>query len=204
MGPLLLLAVLFVSVFILVPIFLLGVALVSLVEAPSQLLYLIRNPQVRKNHALEHATINLLQADYGLRLSGMSYPDRFVVFGVADPYAVMAAAQRAKQLLGQGRTDLVVHPRCGTTAVLTAFFFAVLFILLSWILGLFSWINILLAVTLAWAVGSTVSPWVQKHVTTDARVGDLDILGADYAYYWAFPAGVVVYTKESNVRWAIR
>jgi len=178
---------------------------VSLVEAPSQLVHLLRHPQVRKNHALEHATINLLQPQLGISLSGMSYPDRFVIMGVADPYLVLAAAQQAQRLLAQGHTELAVHARCGTTALLSSFFFAVFFLLLSWQIGLFSWLNIVLSVVIAWALGSVVSPWVQRYITTDPHVQNLEIMGAEVTFSWAFPSGVVVYTRENNdVQWSIR
>jgi len=95
------------------PLSFLGVAIMTLINAPVQLFYLLTHPEVRKNHALEHATIHVLEEIVPVKLSGVSNPNGFVIQGVSDPYLVLQAAHEAKRRLLSGEKDLAVHPRCG-------------------------------------------------------------------------------------------
>jgi len=103
------------------PLSFLGVAIMTLINAPVQLFYLLTHPEVRKNHALEHATIHVLEELVPVKLSGVSNPNGFIIQGVSDPYLVLQAAHEAKRRLLSGEKDLAVHPRCGTTSVVTGF-----------------------------------------------------------------------------------
>jgi hypothetical protein len=190
--------------FIILPFGFLGLAITSLIDAPAQLYYMLAHPEVRKNHALEHATIHVLEESLSLQLSGMSYPNGFMVQGVGDPILVLQAAQVAKQRLLNGERDLAVHPRCGTTTVVTSFVFAIFFIIFSIIFGLFSWINLLLSLLLASILGRLLSPWVQRYITTDWRVQDIQILSAEPIIRGLFSRGVFVHTEKSDVKWSIR
>lgn len=200
-----LLLVLFLSFvgFLILPIGFLGLALTSLVDAPVQLYYMIAHPEVRKNHALEHATIHVLEEELPVRLSGMSYPNGFLVQGIGDPFIVAQAAEVAKQRLLNGEHNLAVHPRCGTTSVVTSLVFAILFIVFSIIFGLFSWINLILSLILASLLGSVLSPIVQKYITTDWHVQDIELLQAEPIIRGWYSQGVFVHTKRSDVKWSI-
>jgi len=77
-----------------------------------------------------------------LKLSGVSNPNGFIIQGVSDPYLVLQAAHEAKRRLLSGEKDLAVHPRCGTTSVVTGLVFAILFIVFSILFGLFSFVNL--------------------------------------------------------------
>lgn len=70
---------------------------------------------VRRNHALEHATITILsQRHPHLRLVGRSDWGGFTLYGPVDSDDVRAAVESALQRLQDGEAGLAVHPRCGT------------------------------------------------------------------------------------------
>ena len=51
-------------------------------SGPSQLYGILINPRVRRNHALEHATLHVLEETYGpLNLSGLAFEKGFTVRG---------------------------------------------------------------------------------------------------------------------------
>jgi len=79
---------------------------------------------IRRNHALEHATINVLsERCTDLRLIGRSDWAGFTLYGPINTDEVKAAVSIALQRLRVGEGQLAVHPRCGTNvatgAVLT-------------------------------------------------------------------------------------
>ncbi len=70
---------------------------------------------VRRNHALEHATIHVLSERHpGLRVVGRSDWAGFTLFGPVDTADVSAAIRAALQRLRAGECQLAVHPNCGT------------------------------------------------------------------------------------------
>lgn len=75
---------------------------------------------MRRNHALEHATIHLLSARHPrTMLVGRSDPSGFFLYGQVPTEAVEAAAREALIRLQRGERHLAVHPNCGTS-LLTA------------------------------------------------------------------------------------
>ncbi len=186
------------------PLSFLSIAIMTLINAPVQLFYLLAHPEVRKNHALEHATIHVLEELVPVKLSGVSNPNGFVIQGVSDPYLVLQAAHEAKRRLLSGEKDLAVHPRCGTTSVVTGLVFAILFIVFSILFGLFSFVNLLLSLVLGAILGSVLSPWVQRYVTTDWRVHDVEIENAELIIRGWSVHGVFVHTRKGDIKWSIR
>jgi len=76
--------------------------------------------RLRRNHALEHATIHLLSARQPrTTLVGRSDPRGFYLFGDASGQAVAEAVQEALARLRAGEQRLAIHPNCGTN-LLTA------------------------------------------------------------------------------------
>jgi len=75
--------------------------------------------KIRRNHALEHATIHVLsQRHRALRLMGRSSVSGFSIYGEVDTDQLAAAASEALARLQNGETELAVHPRCGTNIAL--------------------------------------------------------------------------------------
>lgn len=137
--------------------------------------------KVRRNHALEHATIHILNQRYPhIRLMGRSAPGSFYIYGDIEAEIVRAAAEEALARLKRGEKGLAVHPRCGTNlatagvlAGLSAFFIMsgrsrsrlaklpeVLFA---------ATVAVILAQPLGWAI--------QKHITTSTELDGVFIRG---------------------------
>lgn len=71
--------------------------------------------KVRRNHALEHATIHVLsQRHKTLQLVGRSTGSGFYIYGQVDTEMLAESASEALVRLQNGEADLAVHPRCGT------------------------------------------------------------------------------------------
>jgi len=69
---------------------------------------------VKQNHALEHATIVMLEKKLDIRLSGVSSAVGFFVFGEVPTEEVLPMAQEALNVLRTTNPDLAINPRCGT------------------------------------------------------------------------------------------
>lgn len=180
MLALLLIAAILVAGFLLMTV-LIGVtltSLVSLVTAPSQLLRLLRDRQLRRNHALEHATINVLEERFGpSQLAGLARPDGFLIFGPVSPALVLDAAWEGLRRLQRGERRLAIHPRCGTTLVASQLVLAITFLATLLVFRQLSLLPFIVGLTAALLLGPRLSPLLQRWVTTDANVASLTIEG---------------------------
>ena len=77
--------------------------------------------EIRRNHALEHATVAVL-LERGARppLGGYSTPSGFIIFGRLEREMVEESAQEALARLSAGRAELAISPFCGTTILTRA------------------------------------------------------------------------------------
>lgn len=76
---------------------------------------LTRMERVRRNHALEHAAISIVTARHpNLFLTGRSNSRGFYVMGEIDTEELRSAIGEARERLQRGEADLAIHPRCGT------------------------------------------------------------------------------------------
>ncbi|MGQ9597960.1 MAG: DUF6391 domain-containing protein [Anaerolineae bacterium] len=76
---------------------------------------------VRQNHALEHATMHILNRRYPyLRLMGRSSLSGFYIYGALDTQELADAVSEALLRLQQGEAHLAIHPRCGTNLAVTS------------------------------------------------------------------------------------
>ena len=145
--------------------------------------------RVRRNHALEHATLQVLTEEHGTaRLMGRSSFWGFTIYGEVDTEELLDAAREGLRRLKAGQQTMAIHPNCGsnyvvagTIAGLGAFF----------ALGGFSYdederfLDRVARLPLACAVGTLgvilsrpLGNAFQAHVTTEADIGDLHIVGA--------------------------
>ncbi|MGB9682205.1 MAG: DUF6391 domain-containing protein, partial [bacterium] len=86
-----------------------------LFSTPVQLWKIFSSKTLKRNHALEHATINVLEEKYGIKnLSGLAVEDGFYVSWPYDPMYVLAAVKEGRYLLSEGHKELAIHKRCGT------------------------------------------------------------------------------------------
>lgn len=71
--------------------------------------------QVRRNHALEHATITVVTERHpSVFLRGRANRRGFYIFGEISTTELTSALQEALSRLRAGDADLAIHPRCGT------------------------------------------------------------------------------------------
>jgi len=71
--------------------------------------------RVRRNHALEHATMHVFNERYrGLRLVGRSSLWGFYIYGNVPTEAVLSAAQEGLRRLKAGHRRMAIHPNCGS------------------------------------------------------------------------------------------
>ncbi|MHB8621666.1 MAG: DUF6391 domain-containing protein [Chloroflexota bacterium] len=70
---------------------------------------------MRRNHALEHATMAIMQQrDPRIKLIARSSSRGFRVYGKANPADVRSAVEEALRRLRSGERSLAIAPRCGT------------------------------------------------------------------------------------------
>jgi len=153
-------------------------SLVTLLTAPSQLARLVRDRQLRRNHALEHATINVIEERYGpSQLAGLARPDGFLIFGPVSPSLALEAAEEGLRRMQAGEHRLAIHPRCGTTLVASQLVLAITFLATLLLLRQLSLLPFLLGLAAALLLGPRLSPLLQRWITTDARVEGMRIEG---------------------------
>jgi hypothetical protein len=136
--------------------------------------------RVRRNHGLEHATINvLIQQNPYLSLVGRSDWGGYVIIGEVETGEVDSAAREALARLRAGESELAIHPRCGTMLATTGVLSGMAAFLA---LGVgrsrtrFRWTYLpeaLLAATVAALFAQPLGFLFQQHVTTS---GDADHL----------------------------
>jgi uncharacterized protein DUF6391 len=180
-----LLFVLFIAFFVVVFLFLLPIlfslqAVGSLFVYPKQLRAIFGNRILRRNHALEHATIVvMMEREPGRKLNGFSTDDGFFVQGVRSISEVESAAREALRRLQNGEKRLAIHRNCGTTIVAANLLAAVFFLVT---LGFFLYLGvgnlyliILGSVILAFALRIPLSLILQRFVTTDADLTNAEV-----------------------------
>lgn len=159
-------------------------------SAKSQILEWGPFARTRRNHALEHATLQVMaEKTPHLRMAGYSDPRGFWLLGEAETADIEWAAQQALERLNNGEASLAVHPNCGTNLVTTGF-----------LAGGLAWLGMLGAgrsgrdsgrdrferlpfiitlVTLGILAAQPLGPYLQAHVTTDAATQGMEILSIE-------------------------
>jgi hypothetical protein len=152
-------------------------------SAKSQILDFGAFSRVRRNHALEHATLQVMaETNPQLRMAGYSDPRGFWLIGEAETADIEAGVRQALDRLNGGESSLAVHPNCGTNLVTTGF-----------LAGAFAWLGmisggrttrdrlerlpmVISLVTLGMLVAQPLGPYIQAHVTTDAATQGMEIV----------------------------
>ena len=135
---------------------------------------------VRRNHALEHATIAVLasKAGHDIRLVGRATNSGFYLYGEMTEDSVRESTLEALDRLRRGEKHLAVSALCGTNLAVSGIL-AGLASLIA--LGNRSRIeripNVLLASMLAMLVAQPLGGFVQKHLTTDPDLSDTEFVG---------------------------
>lgn len=138
--------------------------------------------ETRRNHALEHATLHMLARDYPKSpLAGHSNPTGFFILGDVETADLSTSVIQALMGLRGGERKLAVHAGCGTNLAVTTLLSAGLaWLPLRGTRSTFWRLFLLpLAISLAvvgWALSQPLGPWLQANVTTEAELGDLQVV----------------------------
>jgi len=139
---------------------------------------------VRKNHALEHATLNLISArNPRLRLVGRSSFSGFTVYGDIPTEELLTAAQDAARRLRAGQEQLAIHEHCGSNLVVAGVLAALgtFLVLGGKSKNRFQRLSRLplafVASTLGVILAQPLGPKLQARVTTESDLEDLRITG---------------------------
>lgn len=137
---------------------------------------------IRRNHALEHATLQVLAKKRpGLAMVGNSDTRGFWIFGEVSTQELQEAVDEAAARLRQGERQLAIHPYCGTN-----------FAAAGIVAGGAAWLGMLgnskglrrkldrlplviSLVTFALILAQPLGPILQARVTTDADIEDLKV-----------------------------
>ncbi|HHU69678.1 MAG TPA: hypothetical protein GXZ31_05170 [Thermoanaerobacterales bacterium] len=189
MLPLFLLLLWPILIFIIFNLFLLPFrftlkSVFDLITIPFEIIRIALNKRLRQNHALEHATINVIQEYYGENhlLSGLAKENGFYVKGPVNPAVIEQAARIGLNRLIAGDSYLAIHERCGTSIAAANFIFSLIFMILLIRFGFFNILNILLAMIFANMIGPFFGKFMQKYLTTTTDVADVEIVGVEYSY----------------------
>lgn len=141
--------------------------------------------EIRRNHALEHATLQVLAPKYPRQpMGGHSNPWGFVILGDVDTADLADAAVEALARLRAGESELAIHPGCGTNFATSGLLAgSVAWIGLGgegkWTRKLWRIPFILPLVVLVWQLSKPLGPKLQDKVTTEANMGGMEILSVD-------------------------
>jgi hypothetical protein len=173
------LAFIFVLFLFLLPIVYSLQAVGSLFVYPRQLKNMFGNKILRRNHALEHATIVvMMEREPQRRFNGFSTDEGFFVQGVRSTEEVDSAAREALRRLRAGEKRLAVHRNCGTTIV-AANLLAAAFFLGSIGIGLYLGWNIYLlilgGIVFSLLLRVPLSLFLQRFVTTNTDLSNAEV-----------------------------
>jgi hypothetical protein len=128
--------------------------------------------RIRRNHGLEHATINVLSEIYPYKsMAGYSYPGGFLLIGDIPTENLREAAGEALARLNNGERQLAIHANCGTNFAVSGF-----------LGGFMVWLSMagakrgrdraarlptaIMLATLGFILGQSLGPRVQERITT--------------------------------------
>jgi len=140
--------------------------------------------RIRRNHGLEHATINVLSERFpNTTLIGRTDRQGFYLYGQVPTEALRQAVDEALARLRGGEHSLAIHPNCGTNLVTSG--------ILTGMASFFSlfgskdegWrerlerLPLAIAVsTLALIISQPIGRAAQQHLTTQPDPGPLEVL----------------------------
>ncbi|MDZ4159015.1 MAG: DUF6391 domain-containing protein [Anaerolineaceae bacterium] len=141
----------------------------------------------RRNHALEHATLHVLNTtNPSLRLAGMSDFRGFWVVGSVDTGDLQLAVDDGLARLQAGERKLATHPNCGTNYAVWGLFAS----LTAWLCMAGAGRNLrsrlerlplmVSLVTLTLILTQPLGPMVQERLTTQPDLGGMRVVAITY------------------------
>jgi hypothetical protein len=151
--------------------------------------------RIRRNHGLEHATLNVLARSYpSTSLAGHSDFNGFWIIGNVPQEALASAAAEALARLRAGERYLAIHPGCGTNYATSGVLAgsAAALAMLGAGKRKRDWLERLplatMLATLALIVSQPLGMAVQANLTTSGEPGDLRITQIKQSRQGRFPA----------------
>jgi hypothetical protein len=135
---------------------------------------------VRRNHALEHATVSILMGRLGpgVRMVGRATGNGFYIYGDVPTDRLEESAAEGLERLKRGEASLAVSPLCGTNLAVAGLMAGASSLLA---LGNRSRLerlpNVLLSATVAVLAAQPLGRLVQRHITTSSDLADMEIVG---------------------------
>ena len=137
---------------------------------------------VRRNHALEHATISILLSRHGpyVRVVGRAATDGFYIYGDIPTEKLKEFAHEGLERLQRGESHLAVSPLCGTNLAVAG--------VLAGVASLFAMGSrnrlqgipgAIMAAMLAVIAAQPLGRLVQKHVTTSPELDGIRIVSVE-------------------------
>lgn len=133
---------------------------------------------LRRNHALEHATVTMLSARMkpGARVLGRSTARGFHIYADVPTEVVSQAAADGLASLKNGNRSLAVSPFCGTNLVTAAILAGTASVLISRARGRSPSLPTTILTTLAAIIAAQpLGMHAQQHLTTSADVSRVEI-----------------------------
>lgn len=124
---------------------------------------------VRRNHALEHATIAVMLKKHGqVRIVGRAAPDGFYIYGNVPTEGLEDWAHEALARLQRGEAHLAVSPLCGTNLAVAGVLAGVgSYVAMGARSDRLGGLPGAIVASIAAVIASQpVGRWVQKHYTT--------------------------------------
>jgi hypothetical protein len=138
--------------------------------------------RIRRNHGLEHATINILLQRFPYRrMAGYSFPGGFFILGNIPTADLREAVIQALSRMNNGEHHLAIHEHCGTNYVASGF-----------VAGLLAWLGmagakskrdrverlpiVISLVSLGFILSQPLGPAIQKRITTSGDPQGLSIV----------------------------
>ena len=138
--------------------------------------------RIRRNHGLEHASLNILNQRFPERiLAGYSSPSGFFVLGDLATEDLREAVMQALTRLQTGERHLAIHPNCGTNYVAAGF-----------VAGLLAWLGmagakskrekvdrlpfIIALAMLGFIISQPLGPKIQERITTSGNPEGMTIV----------------------------
>lgn len=132
---------------------------------------------VRRNHALEHATVAVLLARHGpQRLAGRAAGDGFFFLGDVSSEELTDSAREALARLQRGEAGLAVSPLCGTN-IAVAGLLAAAAATMSLSRGRGRFGNAFSAAVVGVVLSQPLGRLVQKYITTRADLDGVEVIG---------------------------
>lgn len=154
--------------------------------------------RIRRNHGLEHATINLLAQRFPFRrLAGYSFPGGFFILGDIPTDDLREAVVQALDRLNNGERYLAIHDHCGTNYAASGF-----------VAGLLAWLGmagakgkrdklerlplVIALATVGFIASQPLGPVIQERITTSGDPQGMSIVDVFPIRYGQFSLHRVV------------